>query len=80
MNAVNRKTKALEPRKMFCAIKKKKVTVLFEYSDYRNRHFKGAPDTCYCECIISCYNEGVRCRYSGISPLYPDPLTAEEIK
>ncbi len=76
---MNRRMKALEPKRMFCTLINKKVTVLMEYDDYRNSRNKGASDTCYCENIIPCYGEGRKCRYSGISPLYPDPLVPEEL-
>ena len=78
LNFQLKKTKALEPKYMFCTILERKVTVLQEYSDYKNRNNKGAPSTYYCENIIPCYGNGKKCRYSGISPLYPDPLVPVE--
>lgn len=75
---LNVKKRALEPKNMFCSMLKKKVLVLVEYDDYKNRNNKGFPGTYYCENIISCYGKGKKCRYSGISPLYPDPLIPEE--
>jgi hypothetical protein len=68
------KQKALEPRELFCALLKKRVCILVEYSDYKSSHYKGDQGTIYCENIIECYHNNMRCRYSGISPSYPDPL------
>jgi len=76
--------KALEPKERFCRILKKKVLTLTEYGDYKSRFNKGEPGTIYCENIIPCYQKNIECRYSGISPLFPDPffpeLTPEEIE
>lgn len=68
------KKKALEPKELFCKIKKRNVSVLIEYIDYKGPTCKGAEGAIYCENIIECYQNDVRCRYSGISPLYPDPF------
>ncbi|MCL5037041.1 MAG: hypothetical protein M1269_08000 [Chloroflexi bacterium] len=70
--------KALEPQERFCNILKKKVTVLMEYPDYKGRHWKGDVGAIYCENIIDCYQKNVKCKYSGISPLYPDPFGYED--
>ena len=72
------KQKALEPNGRHCNILKKKVTVLIEYPDYKNPHYKGPEGAIYCENIIECYQNNVKCRYSGISPLYPDPFIGGE--
>ena len=72
------KQKALEPNLRHCSILKKKVTVLIEYPDYKNPHYKGPEGAIYCKNIIECYQNCVKCRYSGISPLYPDPFLAGE--
>jgi len=71
---VQLKQKALEPQHRFCALLKKKVCILVEYSDYKSFRYKGEQGTIYCENIIECYHKSMRCRYSGISPSYPDPL------
>ena len=72
------KQKALEPHVRECQILKQKVTILIEYPDYRGPHFKGPEGTIYCENIINCYQNNVKCRYSGISPLYPDPFVPRD--
>jgi len=55
------------------------VCVLLEYQDYKNFRYKGDQDTLYCENIIDCYHNRRPCRYSGISPSYPDPLIPIEL-
>ena len=45
---LNVKKRALEPKNMFCSMLKKKVLVLVEYDDYKNRNNKGFPGTYYC--------------------------------
>lgn len=81
MNIYNshHKSRALEPQKMYCNIIAKEVSVLLEYPDYKNRNNKGSIGTVYCENIVDCYHTGKRCKYSGISPSYPDPLTPIEL-
>ncbi|MFH1453358.1 MAG: hypothetical protein ABIH00_05195 [Armatimonadota bacterium] len=71
------KQKALEPCKMHCRILGKEVTVLKEYPDYKGHWDKGEPGDIYCENIIECYQNEVKCKYSGISQLYPDPFSEE---
>lgn len=68
------KQKALEPQKRYCRNIQKPVTILIEYQDYKNYCSKGDSGTIYCENIIDCYRKNRECRYSGISPLYADPL------
>lgn len=68
------KQKALEPHVRECQILKKKVSILVEYTDYRGPHNKGPEGAIYCENIVNCYQNNIKCRYSGISPLYPDPF------
>ena len=63
-----------EPEERYCTIKEKKVQVIIIYPDYHNAYDKGKPGDICCSNIIECYNENVKCRYSGISPLYPDPF------
>lgn len=75
---VELKKKALEPQERFCRILKKNVTILLEYVDYKHQGNKGEAGTLYCENIIECYHNNIKCRYSGISPLYPDPFTGED--
>lgn len=73
------KQKALEPHCRFCYIQKKKVNILIEYSDYRGPHNKGPEGAIFCENIVECYQADVKCRYSGLSPLYPDPFLPREL-
>ncbi len=54
------------------------VTVLVEYPDYKGPHHKGPEGAIYCENIVPCYQADRRCRYSGISPLFPDPFLPRE--
>ncbi len=68
------KQKALEPQERHCFIQKKKVQILVEYLDYKGPHDKGPEGAIYCEHILECYQKNVRCRYSGISPLFDDPF------
>ncbi len=76
--AAELRQKALEPQKRRCYILNKDVTVLVEYPDYRDARRKGAEGAIYCENIIECYHNNVECRYSGISPLYPDPFVPRD--
>lgn len=73
------KMKALEPQERFCTLIEKKVCVLIEYQDYKSSRYKGDQGTIYCENIIDCYHKKRRCRYSGISPSYPDPLISVKL-
>jgi hypothetical protein len=66
--------KALEPQERHCYIQKKKVQILVEYLDYKGPYDKGPEGAIYCEHILECYQKNVRCRYSGISPLFDDPF------
>jgi hypothetical protein len=68
------KQKALEPQKRFCRNICSPVTILIEYQDYKSPCSKGECGTIYCENIVDCYQNSRECRYSGISPLYADPL------
>jgi hypothetical protein len=68
------KRKALEPHQRYCRFVDKKVSVLVEYVDYKTPFNKGEEGTLYCGNMLECYHKQVCCRYSGISPLYPDPF------
>ena len=72
------KMKALEPHERYCMLLKKRVCILLEYTDYKSSHYKGDQGTIYCENIVDCYHNHRPCRYSGISPGYPDPLIPVE--
>ena len=54
------------------------MTILVEYPDYKGPHHKGPEGAIYCENILPCYQADRRCRYSGISPLFPDPFLPRE--
>lgn len=77
--AVAQKQKALEPQCRHCYIQNKMVNILVEYPDYKGPHFKGPEGAIYCENIVECYQGNVKCRYSGLSPLYPDPFLEREV-
>jgi hypothetical protein len=77
--AVALKQKALEPQCRHCYIQKKIVNILVEYPDYKGPHFKGAEGAIYCENIVECYQANVKCRYSGLSPMYPDPFLERDV-
>lgn len=72
------KQKALEPQERYCYIEKKQVNILVEYLDYIDSRDKGPEGAIYCENILDCYQRNVRCRYSGISPLFDDPFVPRE--
>lgn len=72
------KQKAMEPHIRHCYIQKTDVNILIEYSDYKHPQNKGPEGAIYCENIIYCYQNNVKCRYSGISPSYPDPFIPRE--
>ncbi len=76
--AAQLKQKALAPQERHCHILDKKVNILVEYPDYKGPHYKGPEGAIYCENIIECFQNNVKCRYSGISPLYPDPFLPRE--
>lgn len=68
------KQKALEPQCRHCYIRKIEINILIEYPDYKSPNNKGAEGAIFCENIVECYQANIRCRYSGLSPLYPDPF------
>jgi hypothetical protein len=76
--AVEHKQKALAPQRRHCYIRDIDVSILVEYPDYRGPHNKGPEGAIYCEHIVHCYQNNIKCRYSGISPLYPDPFVPRE--
>ncbi len=76
--AVQLRQKALEPLKRHCYILDKEVSILVEYPDYKGPHHKGEEGAIYCENIVNCYQNCVKCKYSGISPLYDDPFYPRE--
>ena len=77
--AVALKQKALEPQCRFCYIQRKDVNILVEYPDYKNPYAKGPEGAIYCENIVECYQQNIKCRYSGLSPLYDDPFLPREL-
>jgi hypothetical protein len=66
--------KAMEPYIRHCYILDVDVHILIEYPYYKNPNVKGPEGEIYCENILKCYQENVKCRWSGISPSYPDPF------
>ncbi|MGC8815530.1 MAG: hypothetical protein ACP5O4_04955 [bacterium] len=68
------KYKALEPKEAFCKILNKKITIVVEYLDYRGAHIKSEIGEIFCSNMLECYYENIKCKYSGISKFYPDPL------
>lgn len=70
--------KAMEPQIRHCYILNIDVHVLVEYPYYKNPNVKGPQGEIYCENILSCYQNNVKCRWSGISPNYPDPFRPRE--
>lgn len=77
--AVALKQKALEPQCRHCYIRNIKVNILVEYPDYKNPNHKGEEGAIYCENIVECYQANMKCRYSGVSPLYPDPFLERDL-
>lgn len=69
------RAKALEPQIRHCYILDFDVHILVEYPDYKNPNVKGQEGEIYCSNILSCYHNKIKCRWSGISPLYPDPFS-----
>ena len=72
------KQKALEPQCRHCYIRKLEINILIEYPDYKSPNNKGPEGAIFCENIVECYQANIRCRYSGLSPLYPDPFLPRE--
>ena len=66
--------RALEPATRYCYITKRQVTVCIDYPEYIDSRRKGPQGDIYCEHIVECYRRQVRCCYSGISPLFPNPF------
>lgn len=74
LEAQQLKQKALEPHVRRCYITKRDVSILIEYDDYKGPRNKGPEGSIFCEHILECYQKDVRCKYSGISPLFADPF------
>lgn len=68
------KQKAMDPQIRHCYILDKDVHILIEYPDYKNKNVKGPEGEIFCSNILECFHNNVRCRWSGISPNYPDPF------
>lgn len=68
------KQKAMEPQIRHCYILDKDVHILIEYPDYKHPNAKGQEGEIFCSNILECFHNYVRCRWSGISPNYPDPF------
>jgi len=68
------KRKALEPQEVFCKILQKKITVLIEYTDYRGVNYPLKQNEIFCSNMLECYQNNIKCKYSGISKFFPDPF------
>jgi len=68
------RVKALDPKIRHCYILDIDVPILIEYPDYKNANVKGPEGEIFCSNILNCYRDHVKCRWSGISPHYPDPF------
>ncbi len=68
------KYKALEPKEVFCKILNKKITIVVEHFDYKGSYVKSKIGEIFCSNMLECYYENIKCKYSGISKFYPDPL------
>ncbi|MCE1245725.1 MAG: hypothetical protein LWY06_03680 [Firmicutes bacterium] len=75
MQARHQKQKAMEPQIRHCFIMDADVHILVEYPDYKHPHAKGEEGEIYCSNIMTCYQNYVKCRWSGISPNYPNPFS-----
>ncbi len=73
-HAKEQKKKALEPKRVHCKILDIDVNVLIEYWDYVDSYRKGYRAETYCENMTFCYYNNIKCKYSGISSLFPDPF------
>lgn len=74
LEARHAQTKAMEPQVRHCHILDIDVHVLVEYPYYKNPNVKGPEGEIYCENIMKCFQNREECRWSGISPSYPDPF------
>ncbi|MEN3015517.1 MAG: hypothetical protein ABDH21_05640 [bacterium] len=68
------KKRALEPKRLFCKILQKEVTVLIEHLDYKSIYYSDKIGEIYCSNILECYQNNIKCKYSGISKFFPDPF------
>jgi hypothetical protein len=68
------KYKALEPKEVFCKVLNKKITIVVEHLDYKGSYIKSEIGEIFCSNMLECYYENIKCKYSGISKFYPDPL------
>lgn len=68
------KQKALEPKQLLCKILQKKVTILVEYLDYKGKYHPSEIGEIFCSNMLQCYQNKIKCKYSGISKFFPDPF------
>ncbi len=66
--------KAIQPREMFCKILQKPVVMVIEYLDYKGSPYWHSNYQAFCSNMVFCYNNNIKCKYSGISAFYPDPF------
>ncbi|MCD4785940.1 MAG: hypothetical protein K8T10_19140 [Candidatus Eremiobacteraeota bacterium] len=76
-HAQRRRAKAMEPQIRRCYILDMDVHILVEYPDYKNPNVKGQSGEIFCSNILNCYRNNVKCRWSGISPHYPNPFNPD---
>lgn len=77
MQAKMQRAKAMEPMIRHCFIMDLDVHILVEYPEYKNPNYKGPAGEIYCSNILHCFHNDVKCRWSGISPHYPDPFNPD---
>ena len=68
------KQKALEPKQLFCKIIQQNVTVIIEHWNYKGKGYPSEIGEIFCSNILDCYQNGIKCKYSGISKFFPDPF------
>lgn len=68
------KRRAMEPKQLFCKILQKNVTVIIEHIDYKGSYYPSQVGEIFCSNILECYQNGIKCKYSGISKFFPDPF------
>ncbi len=68
------KQRALEPQELFCKILQKKVIVVIEHLDYKGVYHPSVKGEIFCSNMLECYQNNIKCKYSGISKFFPDPF------
>lgn len=73
-NKVEHRKRALEAKELICKILQKKVTVMIEYLDYKSIYDYSQTSELFCSNMLECYQNNIKCKYSGISKFFPDPF------